>query len=101
MSRRRTQLMPSGTLRREAQELSVRLRFIFMQLRGRKITKSQAKAQGKRAIESQYEDLIEITRREVRALMRRSITPPPEQMRELERWRDQTIADYNSVIDDY
>jgi hypothetical protein len=92
--------MPPGLLRREEKELSTRLRFIFIRLRSGKITKPQAIAQGKKQIELQYEDLIEITRREIRAQMRRAVEPPPERMRELEQWRDQTIADWNSIIND-
>lgn len=93
-------MISRGTQEREAADLTRRLKGIQTNYRFGIMTKARAKSQGARVINNHYQTLLRLTKGRLGYSLGRPVVLAPEEQRQLDRWRDEAIKDWNRILDD-
>jgi len=93
-------MIDRGAQERETADLTRRLKGIQTNYRFGIMDKARAQIVGARVIDDHYKTLLRMTRGRLSYSLGRPITLAPEDRRRLERWRDEALEDWNTILDD-
>lgn len=93
-------MIDRGTQERETADLTRQLKGIQINYRFGIMDKTRAKLVGARVINDHYKTMLRLTRGRLGYALKRPVTLAPEEQRRLERWRDEYIEDWNTILDD-
>jgi len=89
-----------GAQERETADLTRRLKGIQINYRFGIMNKKRAQRLGARVIDDHYKTLLRLTQGRLGYSLRRPVTLAPEDRRRLDRWRDEAVEDWNTMLDD-
>jgi len=93
-------MIGQGAQERETADLTRQLKGIQINYRFGIMDKKRAQLVGARVINDHYKDLIRLTRGRLGYALKRPVSLSPEDQRRLDQWRDDTIKDWNTILDD-
>ena len=93
-------MIDQGAQQRETADLTRRLKGIQTNYRFGIMDKARAQKAGARVIDDHYKTLLRLTRGRLGYALKRPVTLTPEDRRRLDRWRDEAIEDWNTILDD-
>lgn len=97
--RRRVRVNP-GLYRLQAREFVGQLTRIKNWLVTGRITLSQAKVLGKQVFDDELERLIQVTKDELKTMMRGIKPIPKDEMDRMEKWKEEELTRFNAALDD-
>lgn len=100
MSNKRHILIGQGAIDVQVAQFTVQLKAIVLQYRFGQISKRYAKKLGERRIKQHYEAMLGLSRSRIIYAMGPDPTLMPEDIKRLERWKQETIDDFKAIIDD-
>jgi len=93
-------MIGQGAQERETADLTRRLKGIQINYRFGIMDKKRAQLVGARVIDDHYKTMIRLTRGRLGYALKRPVSLSPEDQRRLDRWRDEAIEDWNTILDD-
>ena len=93
-------MIGQGAQERETADLTRRLKGIQTNYRFGIMDKKQAQLVGARVIEDHYQTMLRFTRGRLGYSLGRPVSLAPEDRRRLDRWRDEAVEDWNTILDD-
>ncbi|MBA7707967.1 hypothetical protein ES703_116852 [subsurface metagenome] len=88
-----------GAQERETADLTRQLKGIQINYRFGIIDKARAQRAGARVIDDHYQTLLRLTRGRLGYSLNRPVSLTPEDQRRLDRWRDEAVEDFNTILD--
>ena len=100
MSTKRHILIGQGAIDVQVAQFSIQLKAIVLQYRFRQIDKRRAKKMGERRINQHYKAMLGLSKSRTIYALGPGASLMPEDKKRLDRWKEQTIDDFEAIIDD-